>query len=259
MKRLVVLVVVVCVAMGAWGVHPVEAAPPAPKLKAQYKKRADTVQVTWRTRKIDRHAITVIELERADDGGAFAALDVVPRRPSKYVETLDGGTYRYRARVIMDNEVSDWSNTATVEVPGATAGAPAAGDPPLASGQRECAAGTVDRVLALVNAARHDAGAAALHLDDRLQWAARKRAIDMAKSGKLTHDGWLTPINQSGYPWHALGENIAVGYGSADAVVNAWLGSSGHRANMLAGYRDTGIGCVIDRNGSPWWSEDFGI
>lgn len=265
MKRFAVLAVLVCVAMGGLGVDAGAAVPAAPKLKAQYRKRDEKVRVTWRTTKIDPDAITVIEIERADDGGSFTSLDAVARRPTRYDDTpAAGGTYAYRARVISDNDASPWSNVVQVELPGATnenpgTGDPGTNDPKLKSGERECPAGVVDDVLAQVNDARRGAHVGVLRLDAKLQWAARKRAIDMAAAARLSHDGWLDVLNASGYHWAAAGENIAMGYRTPAGVMNAWLGSSGHHANIVGSYfRDTGIGCVVDRNGSTWWSEIFG-
>jgi hypothetical protein len=256
-KGLVALVVLVVGVVGWGSVEPVAAEPSPPKVKARYAKRDDVVRVTWGgIRGVDR----LVELERARDGGAFAPLDVVPRRPGRYLDAPEeGGTYRYRARVISDHDVSAWSAPASVVVPAPGGGGPGEGGPPLGAGQRECAPGTVEQVLALVNAARKNANRSALRLDSRLQWAARTRVIDMATKGKLSHDGWVAVVDKSGYHWSTLGENIALGYPSPSAVVGAWLGSSGHRANILGPFfRDTGIGCVIDHHGYTWWAEIFG-
>jgi uncharacterized protein YkwD len=89
-------------------------------------------------------------------------------------------------------------------------------------------------------------------------WAARVRTIKIADEGKLSHDGWDNVINQSGYRWSAIAENIALGPTTPAGVMNMWMGSQGHRNNILGGYRDIGIGCVIDRNGFYWWTQDFG-
>ena len=50
-------------------------------------------------------------------------------------------------------------------------------------------------------------------------------------------------MDAAGYSWSTWGENIAAGYSTPAAVMTAWMGSSGHRANILStGYREIGVG-----------------
>jgi uncharacterized protein YkwD len=136
---------------------------------------------------------------------------------------------------------------------------PGDAEPPLASGQHECRAGVLDDVLTLVNQARHDAGRAPYSAHPQLMWSSRRHSITMAQNQTLTHDGWVDDIRASGYTGGWLAENIAVGYPDPASVMQAWMGSTGHRTNILsATYRDIGIGCVVDQNGAIWWTQDFG-
>ena len=66
--------------------------------------------------------------------------------------------------------------------------------------------------------------------------------------------------DRAGYlGWTALGENVAMGYPSVDAVMAGWMGSSGHRANLLStSYVHVGFGLANATNGSPYWTQDFG-
>jgi uncharacterized protein YkwD len=242
----------------------------APKLRAR-TRRDDTIRVTWgAVRGASREAVTVVELERAQDDGPFEALGTFPKRPRRFSDTPgEAGLYTYRVRVISDDEISPWSAYAVAEIvalptatptPEATPDDDGGGDdPPLGDGQRECAPGTLDQVLALVNDARRTAGAPALDEDGALQRAARIRSITLAEQGQLSHGNWVAVVRDAGYRGTYVAENIAYGYFSTGALVNGWLGSPLHRANMLNSiFRDSGVGCVIDRNGRYWWTHDLG-
>lgn len=55
------------------------------------------------------------------------------------------------------------------------------------------------------------------------------------------------------------GENIARGQADAQAVMDAWMNSDGHRANILnCDYKTLGVG-VHFGSGGPWWTQDFGF
>jgi uncharacterized protein YkwD len=244
----------------------------APKVRAR-SRRDDTIRVSWGgVKSVSREAITVVELERALDDGAFEPVGTFPKRPRR-IEDLPGGpgVYTYRARVLSDDQVSPWSEYAVAEVlprPTATPtptpevtpdGGGDSDDPPLKEGQRECPDGTLDGVLALVNDARRTAGAPALQDHAALRRAARTQSIRLAQDGVLSHGNWVDVIRAAGYRGTYAAENIAYGYASPGAVVNGWLGSPLHRANMLNSiFRDSGIGCVIDQNGRYWWAHDLG-
>jgi uncharacterized protein YkwD len=109
------------------------------------------------------------------------------------------------------------------------------------------AAAVADRVLELVNAARavpRTCGAARmnatrpLRLSPLLTRAAARHALDMGQHGKLDHRGSddsvpAERVSQAGYRWRTVGENIAAGQSSAEAVVASWLESPGHCANIM--------------------------
>ncbi len=95
---------------------------------------------------------------------------------------------------------------------------------------------TMNEVLELVNKARADAGLAALDLDPALCGAAQVRAKECV--GTFSHtrpDGtkYKTAISEAGVDSNYTGENVATGHTSARQVVDAWLRSEGHRANIL--------------------------
>ncbi|MYT19728.1 CAP domain-containing protein, partial [Streptomyces sp. SID7760] len=97
----------------------------------------------------------------------------------------------------------------------------------------------------------------------KLSAAARAYSDTMARSGVMSHTGpdgstMTSRVEAAGYAWSRLGENIARGQADADAVMNAWMNSSGHRANILnCAFKEIGIG-VHKGDGGPWWTQDFG-
>jgi uncharacterized protein YkwD len=106
----------------------------------------------------------------------------------------------------------------------------------------------VSAVLSEVNKFRAQNGLAALRLDDRLNQAAQLHSNDMAAHNTMSHNcqNGTTPsqrITNAGYSWHAIAENVATGQTTAQQVVQAWINSAGHRANMLkTDIKDVGIG-----------------
>lgn len=118
-------------------------------------------------------------------------------------------------------------------------------------------------VARLTNAQRAAHGCSALRVDTRLRSAARLHSVDMRDRNYFDHnspDG-RTPWDRfkaAGYP--SLGaENIAKGYPTAQAVVQGWMNSPGHRANILnCSLKAVGIGVEYGAGG-PWWTQDFGF
>ncbi|GAA2411222.1 hypothetical protein GCM10010420_45130 [Streptomyces glaucosporus] len=119
------------------------------------------------------------------------------------------------------------------------------------------------RVLGLVNAERAKAGCRPLTLDAKLTGAAQKYAETMGGRGVLSHTGpggstMASRINEAGYSWSALAENIARGQKTPEQVMNSWMNSPGHRANILnCAYQDIGIG-MSEKPKGPWWVQNFG-
>ncbi|MCC3770594.1 CAP domain-containing protein [Streptomyces sp. UNOC14_S4] len=123
-------------------------------------------------------------------------------------------------------------------------------------------AAPVAQILALVNEERAKAGVRPLAASPRLAALAQAFSDDMARRGFFAH---TDPDGRS--PWDRAarrgienlgGENIARGQPDARAVMEAWMNSSGHRANILNGdYRTLGIG-INSGAGGPWWTQDFG-
>jgi uncharacterized protein YkwD len=130
----------------------------------------------------------------------------------------------------------------------------------------EAADGMVARVLDLTNAQRRQAGLGPLSLSSQLSDAAQKYSQVLATSGCFEHTCGPVPnfvdrIGQSGYGgWTSLGENIAAGYPTPEAVVGGWMASPGHRENILSpSYSEVGIG-IVSGSGQlgTYWTEEFG-
>ncbi|WP_448617541.1 CAP domain-containing protein [Geodermatophilus sp. URMC 65] len=118
-------------------------------------------------------------------------------------------------------------------------------------------------VLALVNEARVDAGCGALTADPALAAVARAHSADMRDRDYFSHTSpeGLSPFDRAERAGidYSRAENIAFGQADATAVMEAWLGSPGHRANILdCELTKLGVG-VAEGPGGPWWTQLFGV
>lgn len=99
-----------------------------------------------------------------------------------------------------------------------------------------------------VNAIREANGLSSLTIDQSLCSGARIKSRDMNQRQYFNHTSpvYGTPFQMMkllGISYTSAGENIAKGYTDAKAVVDAWMRSSSHRANILSsGYTSMGIG-----------------
>nr|WSZ98721.1 CAP domain-containing protein [Streptomyces sp. NBC_00857] len=118
-------------------------------------------------------------------------------------------------------------------------------------------------VLSLVNQERDKVGCSPLRADASLDKLAQDFSDDMAARGFFSH---TDPDGNT--PWDRAdkagvtglgGENIARGQATAKAVMDSWMNSEGHRANILnCDYTRLGVG-VHTGSGGPWWTQDFGF
>ena len=111
-------------------------------------------------------------------------------------------------------------------------------------------------VIRLVNEIRAQNGLSALTYNWELSRVARYKSQDMVDNRYFSHTSptYGTPfqmIRSFGLSYRSAGENIAYGQRTPQAVVNAWMNSSGHRANILSSsYTQIGVGYVA--NGHYW-------
>ncbi|CAM5524914.1 membrane protein [Streptomyces spiroverticillatus] len=118
-------------------------------------------------------------------------------------------------------------------------------------------------VLSLVNQERAKVGCSPVRPDTGLATLAANFSRDMAARGFFDHtdpDG-ATPWDRAAKAGikNLGGENIARGQADAQAVMDAWMKSEGHRKNILnCEYTTLGVG-VHMAEGGPWWTQDFGF
>ncbi|WP_108671486.1 CAP domain-containing protein [Peribacillus acanthi] len=116
------------------------------------------------------------------------------------------------------------------------------------------------KVVELTNAERAKAGLTALKLDTALSDVARKKSEDMKNKGYFSHTSptYGSPFDmmkQFGISYTSAGENIAQGQQSPEAVVQAWMNSEGHRANIMnSSFTHIGVGHVA---GGNYWTQMF--
>ena len=115
-------------------------------------------------------------------------------------------------------------------------------------------------VVQLVNQERAKYGLSPLKNDWELARVAEHKSQDMHNIGYFSHTSptYGSPFNMMknyGINYSAAGENIAKGQTSAQKVMNSWMNSSGHRANILSSkFTHIGVGYVAD---GKYWTQMF--
>lgn len=162
------------------------------------------------------------------------------------------------------------SSSAQTDAPPAASPAPAPTPAPAPSGDITC--GLPDfqaELLRLVNEHR-TAGATCgsrgsfaattpLNWNAALTTAAYGHSRDMADNDYFSHDSldgrtFDQRITAAGYSWSRAGENIAAGVTSAHSVVNGWMDSPGHCANLMnPQFRDMGLACARNPGSRFGW------
>ncbi|WP_326701472.1 sigma-70 family RNA polymerase sigma factor [Streptomyces sp. NBC_01754] len=134
---------------------------------------------------------------------------------------------------------------------------------PAPAPTKQAPASAAEQVAALVNTERAKEGCEPVRVNSLLDTAASRHSADMAERDYFSHtspDG-TDPgdrITAAGYRWSTYGENIAKGQTTPAAVMEAWMNSPGHRANILnCAFREIGVGRE-DSSGGPVWTQNFG-
>lgn len=115
-------------------------------------------------------------------------------------------------------------------------------------------------VVRLVNEIRNKNGLKPLSEDWQLSRVARYKSQDMKDKNYFSHTSptYGSPFQMMksfGITYKTAGENIAKGYATPEAVVNGWMNSSGHRANILnSSFTHIGVGYV---SGGNYWTQMF--
>jgi hypothetical protein len=109
---------------------------------------------------------------------------------------------------------------------------------------------TAENVITLINQSRAEAGLSSLTANPKLTAAAENKAMDMFEQQYFAHVGpdgrapedW---IDDAGYNWTNIGENIAYGYNTAETVHTAFMNSQSHKDNILGGsYEHVGVAAI---------------
>ncbi|SFO43273.1 CAP domain-containing protein [Nitrosospira briensis] len=131
------------------------------------------------------------------------------------------------------------------------------------------------QVLNLVNTARakaracgntHYKAASPLHWSAELGAAALAHSRDMAEHDRFGHTGSdgstvATRASDEGYVWRSIGENVAAGKAEPEQLVNGWLSSSGHCANIMNGsFTEMGAAYAVNPKSDTviFWTQVFG-
>jgi uncharacterized protein YkwD len=120
-----------------------------------------------------------------------------------------------------------------------------------------------NKVVEITNQERADAGCGPVKVNTKLASAARLHSQDQAEHNNMSHTG-----SDGSSPWQrseragydrAIGENVAMGYRTPAAVMDGWMNSEGHRANILnCSAKAIGVGLAYASDGSPYWTQMFG-
>lgn len=119
----------------------------------------------------------------------------------------------------------------------------------------------VKRVVELVNNERAKEGLAPLSVDANVAAAAQVRAHEIEHSFSHTRPNgtsFSTALKEQNVSYKRAGENIAWGQRSPEEVVDAWMNSAGHRANIMnANFTKIGVGYYRNTKGTNYWSQLF--
>lgn len=125
------------------------------------------------------------------------------------------------------------------------------------------------RIAELTNRQRVQAGIAPLRLNLKLSAAAYTHSRNMALNDFFGHTGSDGSrvgqrVAAQGYKYSRVGENIAAGYATPEQVMEGWMNSPGHRANILSpDVREIGVGFYFLANDSGqapyqyYWTQNF--
>ena len=118
-----------------------------------------------------------------------------------------------------------------------------------------------EQVVQLVNKERRKQGLKELTLDKSVESAALIRAKEIEVSFSHTRpngSSFFSVLKENGINYRSAGENIAWGQVSPEAVMQAWMNSDGHRANILnSGFTKIGVGYYRNSSGRNYWTQLF--
>ena len=194
--------------------------------------------------------------ETPDEGTAGGAGDTTPaEEPETPAEDAGTGT-----------ETPEKPETPDEGTAGGTAGTtPVEEEPPAedtGSEPADMVAAYEQEVFDLVNQIREENGLEPFVYNETLAGTARAHSQDMIDRNFFDHtnpDG-KSPFDRmrdNGLSYSMAAENIAVGYPSPEAVVEGWMNSEGHRANILGGCEELGVGLALGGSYGYYWTQCF--
>jgi uncharacterized protein YkwD len=136
--------------------------------------------------------------------------------------------------------------------------------------EKKMSSNFIKEVVDLINLERGEANLDTLQIDSQLSQAAQLHTESMVTDDFFSHYGVdgsspFERIQDTGYQYTTAAENIAAGYQTPEAVVEAWMGSAGHRANILnPDLTEIGVGYeyLANDTGSinynSYWTTTFG-
>lgn len=119
------------------------------------------------------------------------------------------------------------------------------------------------QLIQLINKSREQAGCHRLGTDGHLRGSARAHSADMARNGFVARRGsdGSSPqdrMHKAGYR-HPKGEDVGSGYTTAQAALDAWQADPGQRGLLVdCDAKAIGVGVVLAKDGTPYWTADFG-
>lgn len=119
--------------------------------------------------------------------------------------------------------------------------------------------GITGNILTLVNDYRQSLGKSSLEINCVATQLAIDHNLYMIDQNQISHDGFSERFQKLQQEVNAksAGENVASGYTSAESVMNAWLNSDGHRANIEGNFTHIGIAAVRNAQGRLYYTQLF--
>lgn len=208
--------------------------------------------------------------------GTYSYLGQTKTNSYKNTGLASGKTYYYRIRAIKSVGNTKYYGVYSEKVAGTTTkakttttstktkttstGKTATKAPTNSTSNQNYDTSFASQVLKIVNQERAKVGLKALVMSDSLTAPANKRAQEIKQTFSHTRPNgtkWSTVLDEYKVKVQTAGENIAYGYNTPEKVMDAWMNSEGHRANILgANYGHIGIG-VYEVNGTVYCTQLF--
>jgi uncharacterized protein YkwD len=117
-------------------------------------------------------------------------------------------------------------------------------------------------IVEATNKERAAAGLPAFKVSLAMLKMARDHSANQAKLGQMGHDlpgsTFVERAKASGYRYRRIGENVAAGQETAKEVVEGWMGSEGHKANILnKEFTVIGVAVAAAKDGTRYWTQVF--